>query len=298
MREKLWQLMLFILSISAMIGGIAFYIKKWNPNMFHWGGVSLVKAPQGNSESDNPLKREVSSEHAEDDDSPSKGDDDDVPGSQSISEKMGMPLKKIRSEANLGADEYFCRSIEFQGDGFQGTKITVEEWKRMIDVFHESKQHLHRWLEGRQKLLSEKTGTFLKGQLENTKLMRPPAIDEPDLNWRGIGVWSRDDQGYPMIRLSSGFLRLLTLHPKRAQFEMTRLIAQGWAPCEIQRAGLDSPWESSLKCLEAFETPACSAGAFSEGGWAISSALAAAVSPPGCELQALSDPKKRECLPK
>ena len=53
-----------------------------------------------------------------------------------------------------------------------------------------------------------------------------------------------------------------------------------------------------LQCLGVTEDRACSFGTYSEGGWAIASALGAIVVKPDCALAAFKDPAAAQCLKK
>jgi hypothetical protein len=189
-----------------------------------------------------------------------------------------------------------CSAVEFPGDGFQKTKITKEEWAKITDQFHEAKRLLHAWLVKNSASFSEKTAALMETQLQDLSISQPPSIEEPDLSWRGIGVWVQDDQGSPVIRLSGGFVKLAMQEPKRSLFELTRLVAQSWAPCELKRVGADPAWAPLLKCLDAFQEQDCNAGSYSEAGWAVSSSLAFELAPPGCILPVFKNSQKSQCL--
>jgi hypothetical protein len=75
--------------------------------------------------------------------------------------------------------------------------------------------------------------------------------------------------------------------PQRSRFEIARLVAQSWAPCELERIGATQPWGALLQCLNV-DSGSCGVGSYSESGWAVSTAVAAFVAPPGCEVPALA----------
>lgn len=179
---------------------------------------------------------------------------------------------------------HMCSSLEFRGDGPDGTQVTEEEWARVMTLFHGAKGELLGWLRRYKQELPDKTAYIMEAQVRYLKVQRPPALDEPDLTWRGIGVWSQDLLGEPILRLGSGFLKLVMRNPQRGKFEMTRLVAQSWAPCELQRMDAGAPWEPLLRCMGVSEAQACGFGTYSEAGWAVSSALASLVADPGCTL--------------
>ncbi len=188
-----------------------------------------------------------------------------------------------------------CSNLEFRGDGPDGTKVTKEEWARVMTVFHGAKGELLGWLRRYKKELPDKTAYIMEAQVRNLKIQRPPALEEPDLTWRGIGVWGKDQRGEPILRLGSGFVKLVMRNPQRGKFEMTRLVAQSWAPCELQRMDAGAPWELLLTCMGVSEAQSCGTGTYSESGWAVSSVLASLVSNPGCTLPAFTQGSVAAC---
>lgn len=190
----------------------------------------------------------------------------------------------------------FCHPVEYQGDGFQNTHISAEQWKKLVGEFHQAKQQLEVWVKSGSYPLSDKAKLYMQHQLHELKLIHPPTTDEPDLNWRGIGVWTRDEKDNVSIRLNSGFVKWALKDPKRTQFEMTRLVAQSWAPCEMERIGEASMWKDLLQCLEVKEAQGCADASFSEAGWAVSTGLAEVISPVGCTVPAFESSKKMACL--
>ena len=103
-----------------------------------------------------------------------------------------------------------------------------------------------------------------------------------------------------MIRVGGGFFKLVTKNPARARFELARLLAQTWSPCEMHKLGGQAPWKGFLSCMQmsAQADPAkdCGPSSFSETGWAVSSALAAVASPPGCRIPAFDQKPVSRCL--
>jgi hypothetical protein len=282
-REKISQVFLFFVALAVIGGGIAFYVKKRGIRR------ASISSPSSPSSAENKVDR--AREPLEEAQRPSS----DLP---KVSMKIQFPVRNLAVSGNSRSASGVCNSIEFRGDGFQRTHVTPEDWKQVMKQFHFAKRRLQSWLDKHPKKMTEKTLVFMRSQLEQMKILRPPTLDEPDLSWRGIGVWTLGEKNIPSLRLNSGFIKLIHQYPQRAQFEMTRLVAQSWAPCELQRAGVESPWNSLLKCLDVSEEQACAAGSYSEGGWAISSVLAASISPPGCELPVFSHSKRGECLAK
>jgi hypothetical protein len=193
-----------------------------------------------------------------------------------------------------GAD---CAQIEYRGDGPEQTKVTKGEWTTVMDQFHAAKRDLLSWLEKHRQELSEASAQAMERQVRNLKIQRPPASDEPDLAWRGIGVYSQTSEGDPMIKLGGGFVRMAARHPARAKFEMVRLVAQAWAPCELQRvSALDSTWSPLLRCLGMADNQSCGQGTYSEAGWAVSTTLAALIQSPGCQVPAFRAADGAKCM--
>ncbi len=191
-----------------------------------------------------------------------------------------------------------CASIEYRGDGPEHTKITKDEWGKVMTAFHGAKGELLTWLRKHKRELPDRTAKLMEKQVRELRIQRPPAVEEPDLTWRGIGVWTQDVAGAPMLRVGSGFVKLVNKQAARGKFEMTRLVAQAWAPCELQRVDAGAPWDPLLKCLNINEERACAAGTYSEGGWAVSSAIATKLANPGCAVPAFADASMAACLKK
>lgn len=193
-----------------------------------------------------------------------------------------------------------CQAFEVRGAGFnesQGSHFSSEDWKKIMDLFHETKDLLRTWLKGTKKeLFADSLAQWMTQQLDALVIMRPPSVEEPDLNWRGIGVLAHHDPAHPTIRVSSAFVKTALAHPSRGRFEIARLVAQVWAPCEFARANLTPPWDPILMCLGVPLTLGCASGTYSEAGWAVSTALAAMTSPPGCKIPAFDGPSYEKCL--
>lgn len=209
--------------------------------------------------------------------------------------ERGVTLEGAVNDALAAGTE--CTSIEYRGDGPTATKVTRGEWITVMDQFHAAKHELLGWLEKNRHELPEATAQAMEKQVRNLKIQRPPASEEPDLSWRGIGIYTQNAEGEPILKLGGGFVRLAGTHPARARFEMARLVAQSWAPCELTRvSAADATWSPLLKCLGVNESQGCGQGTYSEGGWAVSTTLAAAVSPPGCRIPAFKTPDTGKCV--
>ncbi|MCM2323787.1 MAG: hypothetical protein NDJ90_11060, partial [Oligoflexia bacterium] len=85
-----------------------------------------------------------------------------------------------------------CSSIEYRGEG-PAAVPTQEEWAEFMATFHEVKRELAQWLQKNRGGLSAETVDAMQQRLSAVRAYRPPVLDEPDLAWRGIGVWSTAD---------------------------------------------------------------------------------------------------------
>jgi hypothetical protein len=208
-----------------------------------------------------------------------------------------MPVSVSESAAALmkGSVNGVCTPVEYRGDAADKMVVTTNDWSKVLDGFHEVKGSLLTWLESRKREFPDKTFRQMQTQIREMTLQRPAYADEPDLNWRGIGVFTQDNSGKGMIRVGAGFVKLMAKQPKRGKFELLRLAAQSITPCELQRIGAEPVWDPLLKCLDMHEQQACAVGTYSEAGWAVSSTIAASLTPPGCTLPAF---KKSEDMTK
>jgi len=191
-----------------------------------------------------------------------------------------------------------CKTAEYRGYGMKTAKISASEWSKFMQQYHGVKKELIAWLHQHRNAFSQKQAELMERQIRELRVQRAPTPESPDLAWRGIGVYSEDIQSRRVIRLGGGFMELVKTQPKRAKFELASLIAQGWAPCELSRA--ENPWTPLLQCLGLgmSESQNCGEGSYSEGGWAVSSAVAAIVAPPNCKIPAFNSPQAEECLGK
>jgi hypothetical protein len=165
-----------------------------------------------------------------------------------------------------------------------------------MEQFHGAKRQLLGYVEKHRADLPENVRQAMERQVHDLKIQRPPAADEPDLAWRGIGIYTLNSESEPIIKLGGGFVRLAIKHPARARFEMARLVAQAWAPCELERlAASEAPWNGLLKCLSVNDAQGCAQGTFSEAGWAVATSVAYEVSAPGCQIPAFRAPEQAKC---
>ena len=279
MRDQAWQVMLFAISISVVAFGIGFYVKKKHASpkspLFARKSTREVASTE---ERPKERKEQLTNKHDESEETEHSKKPEQVHHesnhktiSSLLKEALSPSLKSEHAEERPSESEHVietepvvqkgvCQNIELPGDGFQRTQISREDWNKVIGQFNQAKKILKNWLTRIQSSLPEKTVSFMSAQLDAIKMVQPPTTDEPDLSWRGIGVWSKNDQEEPSIKLGSGFVKWVIKQPKRTLFEMTRLLAQTWAPCEMQSVDAGSMWDSFLSCLDVVEEQACGAG--------------------------------------
>lgn len=210
-------------------------------------------------------------------------------------------------------DAVACTSFEEPGSSPRTITVSAEDWTQVMNRFHEVKEDLRNWLGRHRKMFGPETYAAMAKELDGLLLQRPPADDMPDLSWRGIGVWTRTTPTSPaMIKLGGGLIHTILDHPARGKFELARLAAQTWVPCELQSFAernrgpasvlgslshvLDNPWSRLTGCLGAEDQAACAPGSYSEAGWAVSSAIASMTENPGCTLPAFKTAGAVACL--
>jgi hypothetical protein len=77
---------------------------------------------------------------------------------------------------------------------------------------------------------------------------------------------------------------------------MTRLVSQVWSPCELKAVHGGEPWTGIQACLGVSDSNACEPGSYSEGAWAVSTALAYGLDRPDCKLAAFEETSGASCL--
>lgn len=191
-----------------------------------------------------------------------------------------------------------CQWVEYRGDGDSKTQVSPADWVQVVNLFHRAKDRLSAYLKAHSKEMPAATSEALEKSVRELKIVQPAhaSAAEADLSWRGIGVWTRDEQGSPLLLMGSGFLKLMKSDPKRAEFEMTRWVAQSWSPCELARLKLAPLWSPLLSCLGESVDNQCPSEKSVEALWAVSSSLATVISPPSCQLPVFADEKKKACL--
>lgn len=201
-------------------------------------------------------------------------------------------------EAALARTKNVCASVERIEHRGPAGSMTASDRELLIEMFNRSKQQLFGWLYSQKERLGDGLVEWMQSRVAQTGMKLPPVDFEPDLVYRGIVVSTRDAAGAPTLAIGSRFPALVRTQPARAQFEMTRALAQAWAPCdtEAKTGAGNHPWKDLLNCFGVKDEGACAAGGFSEGGWVVSSTLATYVSAPGCKLAAFADAAVVKCL--
>lgn len=188
-----------------------------------------------------------------------------------------------------------CQTVEYVGSGPKHKDPSTEIMSGTVAMFRQVKQDLMSWLKTRESRIPEATAKEMRKTMESLSLVTPPHETGMDLNWRGIGIWEKDSDG-PVIRIGGGFYELFQRDQKRAKFELTRLAAQTWAPCELAGQKIDSPWAALMSCLGYEGTMGCGKNEISDAGWALSSAVAAVLAPIECDLPAFAEDRMAACL--
>ncbi|MBL7716467.1 MAG: hypothetical protein JNL01_13460 [Bdellovibrionales bacterium] len=194
-----------------------------------------------------------------------------------------------------------CVAVEMPGRGIASEGWSDVEWVKVQAAFAETQRKILDWFKGEgikaEGKLDEAIVNVISRQIRGLKIERP-SKDEPDLGFRGIVTYALDSGGDSVIRVGGGFSDIIAKNPKRAQFEMARVILHSVNPCELKRLGSAQPWNQILSCLKIPVQESCGAGQYSEAGWAISSVFAQKIADPGCAIRALAAPKAKECIAK
>lgn len=202
------------------------------------------------------------------------------------------------------ANGKFCGSAEFFGAGPEQTQMDPVLWSQFMGEYHAAKNNLIQWVSANKAYFSDAFIKEMEDEVRGTRVMRPQNQIEPDLTWRGVAAWTRPRAGAvengerpALIHVGSGFLQLFQKNRGRARFEIARLLAQSWSPCEMARSKDSKVFKEFYSCMGLTESQTeCKAGAVSEATWALSTAVASLVSQPGCQIQAFADEKSAACL--
>lgn len=315
MRDLFW--FIFIFAVPAVVAalGIQYFVSPVGPNSENSDKVAIVKPshfqahsgvvlekgslPRGDALEVVIVKRPLVGKRAVPviPEGP-KDEVEEVEEEEAANE--GVPISrvvaanpKLEKTAPLSA----CTSVEYAGKPANAIVIPDKEWAVVMAYFHDAKRSLTAWIRRSGKNLPEKTREMFEKRVAILKIQRPPISEEPDLSWRGIGhLVQEPGMKDPIVRLGGGFLELVKQKPTRAKFELTRLVAQAWAPCELKEVAPWTVWNPLLACLGVQEEKACESGSFSEGGWAVATVLATSLFPPDCEVGAFKEEKMAACL--
>jgi len=210
-----------------------------------------------------------------------------------------------RAPASGAANEpRTCSAIEYAGSGPDELKVHPLVWDKFLADYMDAKEQLISWLKSNADSFPKTQLAKMEVEIRETRVMRPQVAVEPDLTWRGIAAWTHPKTGSviegerpAVIHVSDGFLKLYQKNRERARFEMTRVLAQAWAPCEMGAGHHWGAWNGLMECLGfSAQQMKCSPGVVSEGTWAASTAVATLVAPPGCEVPAFQGEKYHACL--
>jgi hypothetical protein len=197
--------------------------------------------------------------------------------------------KKAKTNKNEGppcsAEEYPSWRLAELGDDEQR-----QAWETVHLSFQKSKGSLLAWLNHSQGHLGVKSQGLLSEKIAKAKLEIATHDHSPDLLWRGTGVLISDESGVPVIRLGRGFVLVAHYRPELASFEVMRLLSQVWAPFFLKRDEVGVFWGGGLDCFGEIALDS------SKAGWAVSTALAASLSPSGCPIPALEVREVASCL--
>jgi len=186
-----------------------------------------------------------------------------------------------------------CVPLEFKGNG---KVMSQEDWEGVELMFADVKQSLLGWLKHIRGRFRSYVGDALEDQMRLLKIEPANSKQDADLLWRGIVIWKRNFGDHPVIMVGSGFAKLMQIYPDRAQFELARVAAQSWAPCELQKLNIKNIWVPLLECLEVRNPAACRKSEGMARGWAFSSIIAQTVVTPGCIVPRLKKNSIKNCI--
>ncbi len=281
MRDNLKQFLWF--GVPAIVAGTAILV-------YHSSGSKNGNAPRGISSIVAGEEDDAKDHHGK------KSDSDDVSDPIPLREHAAKPGKLHPFDPQGQLDKGgLCARVELKGSAPSLSAITRDDWNKVIDVFHEAKADLGTWLSHGGGSIPASSRNEMIARMKSVKIQRPPAAEEPDLSWRGIGVLAEVGKGEPLVRVGTGLIRLVNEDRARAKFEISRLLAQSWAPCELAKSKLEAQvWNPLLKCLKVADET-CGDQSYSEAGWAVSTAVASAVAPLQCVVPAFADAQVASC---
>jgi len=208
-------------------------------------------------------------------------------------------IERVKVDLAFKSEDGTCLPIEYPGAGRTESftyRVEQDQWSQVISLFHDAKRDLANWFVAHENEIGKELATKLSARVKDQKIQRPPITDEPDLDWRGVGVVSHGLGSEFLIKTGAGFIPLVEKDPMRAKFELTRLLAQTIASCELSKAGLPDIWKPTLDCMGIDSQTSCAEGQLSESTWAISTTIANWVSSPGCKVPALNETDLAACM--
>lgn len=296
-RMRDWRYWLLGLSVVALIFGIQHAIKNRKGSGKDLASVHGMKTevkPEKTTQDRTPVKEVARSE----DRAPSSVTQVPEPRSALAELPKSLPtvLKSETKESPRKlSHQGFCRYPEYAGVPYESSDVSDKEWATVVSTFYSAKGRLLDWLHQHREDFSQKQVDILGTSIESMRLERPPYSDEPDLSWRGIAISGMDEAGKPYIRVGNGFVTFSKKHPKRALFELTRVIAQSWTDCDVQEEG---PWNPLMACMSLKEKGGCEKGSFSEARWAVSTLIGYAVTKPSCRIPLITKEIEQSCIQK
>jgi hypothetical protein len=285
----------FLFAFPVIVGasvGIFYWMEKKQGPSHHGAAAMKERADSGGA------GRKIASGHGSGHGAASEDLDDGNPAREADPAKAretARLAKERLEEIERGLKTYgsiqegdTCGSFEYFGRGESHPAPAQEDWDEVMRVFRGIKADYKAFLVKHKWNMPDPVLEAMQERMAGLRIQRPPAKEEPDLAWRGVAVLTRDPEGRPLVRLGAGFPKLVKERRTRARFELARVMAQVWAPCELAAIKIESPWDPLLRCMKMNDSQGCAAESYSEAGWAVSSVLARKVAAPGCELPALA----------
>lgn len=164
--------------------------------------------------------------------------------------------------------------------------------------FEQAQAQVLEWVVKHRQLLGDSLYQWASNTIPSVDLTPSDAKTWPDLEWRGILVYDRDQRDRPRLIWGKKFLQIQHRDPQFARFEMIRTLVQIFAPCEIYHqsqsgrelasvpAAQSRQWDGLLGCM-AIESPIqnqCDTRAAFESTWAFSTFVAQSISPLQCQV--------------
>ncbi|MBN22986.1 MAG: hypothetical protein CL678_17000 [Bdellovibrionaceae bacterium] len=164
--------------------------------------------------------------------------------------------------------------------------------KKIHLTFDQSKKKLKRWLKNHNHLMNDAQYSQLEEQLNRVSLEFPASQVAKDLMWRGALFLEVEDSESFVVRGGNSWMWTYKNDLKRAEYEMTRVIAQAWSPCLLLKSS--GVWNQALECAS-IDFSCKGAGRDEAGHW-IASAVAHWVSPMDCQIPLFKKKDQAQCL--